>query len=251
MRKRFLSVLLCICLLASVSVFATEPSPEYSYGGWNESLWMEIPQTNAAEVTAVTYTGPVSGSLTGQDLTYLVRDTDQGLRVDIPGLPAGSYTLTVSTGYWDFTATVDVVAYDRSGYAHFNYTEGVGAYNDDGTLKENAIVLYVTEENKDTVTVTSKDGTTVSGIGNILNSRGRSSSGGSKTNTNQDILRKLAADGTPLVVRIVGRVTLPAGLTAFNSADYGGSVGDNGAMALWHGCRVARISPSRVSAMMR
>lgn len=68
--------------------------------------------------------------------------------------------------------TVRTDAFRRDGFAHFNYTDGVGAYNDDGTLKSNAIVLYVTDENKDTVSVTSKDGTTVTGIGNILNSVG-------------------------------------------------------------------------------
>ena len=70
------------------------------------------------------------------------------------------------------TKTLTVLAHDRSGYAHWNYTQGIGAYNDDGTLKPGAIVLYVTDSNKNTVTVTSKDGTTVTGIGNILNSGG-------------------------------------------------------------------------------
>ena len=76
----------------------------------------------------------------------------------------GSATTTVqykkaADGNW---LTVDkepvtVNAYDRSGYAHFNrkssepaYT-GVGAYNDDGTLKDNALVIYVTESNRNTV----------------------------------------------------------------------------------------------------
>lgn len=45
-----------------------------------------------------------------------------------------------------------ITAYDRSGYAHFNYTSGVGAYNDDGTPKANAQIIYVTEATKNTVT---------------------------------------------------------------------------------------------------
>ena len=234
MKNRILSLLLCLCLVSSVNAFATV-EPMHNSGGWNETLWFEAPDILAADVTEVRYCGPVSGSLTGQDFAYLVRDTEDGLRIDIPGLPGGEYTLTVTTKWWTFSEAVAVQAQDRSGYAHFGYTDGVGAYNDDGTLKENAIVLYVTEENKDTVTITSKDGTTVSGIGNILNSRGRNANAGSKVNTNQDILHKLAGDGTPLVVRIIGRVTLPEGLTAYNSRDYGGSVGDNGAMARMQG----------------
>lgn len=131
---------------------------------------------------------------------------------------------------------ISVASHDKSGYAHFNYTSGVGAYNDDGTLKSNAIVLYVTDSNKNSVSVTSKDGTKVTGIGNILNSAGRDSgngatSKGGKPNTNAEIIKKLAKDGTPLVVRIVGDVTAPSGVTEYDSLNYGGSEGDNGYMA--------------------
>ena len=44
-------------------------------------------------------------------------------------LPHGS-TTAVGT-----SVELNVISYDRSGYAHFNYTNGVGAYNDNGTLK--------------------------------------------------------------------------------------------------------------------
>ncbi|MBQ4282337.1 MAG: hypothetical protein IJB96_00220 [Lachnospira sp.] len=182
----------------------------------------------------------MSGSLTGDALTYLVRDVDGVARVDIPGLKAGTYSITVKTNKGTATKSgIKVEAQDRSGYAHFNYTQGVGAYNDDGTLKSNAIVLYVTDANKNSVTVTSKDGTTVTGIGNILNSAGKDvgtgkTSKGGKTNSNQNIIEKLAKDGTPLVVRIIGSVTAPNGVTAYDSVDYGGSVGDNGYMARMH-----------------
>ena len=42
-----------------------------------------------------------------------------------------------------------------------------GAYNNDGTLKENALVLYLTNDNKNTLTATF-NGTTYTGIANIL-----------------------------------------------------------------------------------
>ena len=208
-----------------------------SVGGWNEMAYMVVSGANDASVTGVSYSGPVSGTLTGQDFEYLVRDTDSGVRVDIPGLTAGTYSLTMDTSKGSVTVSNVVVGeQDRSGYAHFNYTEGVGAYNDNGTLKDNAIVLYVTDSNKNSVTVTSKDGTTVTGIGNILNSVGQdvgtgATSNGGTPNTNQGIIKKLAEDGTPLVVRIIGNVTAPDGLTEYDSVNYGGSVGDNGYMA--------------------
>ena len=209
-----------------------------SAGGWNETLYMVLSGMKDSDVTGVSYSGPVSGSLKGDDLTYLVRDSSNGVRIDIPGVPAGKYSLSVNTSKGTITQSgLEVNAQDRSGYAHFNYTAGVGAYNDDGTLKANAKVIYVTNDNKDKVTVTSKDGTTVTGIGNILNSAGqdigggKTSNGSTKPNSNAGIIKKLAQDGTPLVIRIVGDVKAPSGLTAYDSNDFGGSVGDNGYMA--------------------
>ena len=208
-----------------------------SAGGWNEMAWLVLSGLKDSEVKGVSYTGASSGTLTGDDFTYLVRDTNEGLRVDLLGLKPGTYSISLDTTKGSFTKTgVAVSEQDRSGYAHFNYTEGVGAYTDGGTLKANAKVLYVTNDNQDTVSVTSKDGTTVKGIGNILNSNGMDAgtgqtAGGGKANTNQGIIKKLAEDGTPLVIRIIGDVKAPAGVTAYDSVDYGGSVGDNGYMA--------------------
>ncbi len=209
-----------------------------SAGGWNEMLYVVYSGLKDADVTGVSYTGAVSGKLEGEDLQYLVRDTSAGLRVDIPGVPAGKYSVTVTTAKGTITQSgLEVNAQDRSGYAHYKDTVGVGAYDAKGVLKSNAVVLYVTDENKDTVSVTSKDGTTVKGIGNILNSAGqdigggKTSNGGAKPNSNAGIIKKLAEDGTPLVVRIIGDVKAPAGLTAYDSTDFGGSVGDNGFMA--------------------
>jgi len=206
--------------------------------------------------------------LTSND--YYLQEVNNLIRVDILGLPKGMYKFRVipiiegaeyseSSSETDF---IEVEAYDRSGYAHFNYSDGVGAYNDDGSLKPNAIVLYVTDVNKNTVSLTYK-GTTVTGIGNILNSVGEASGDAGheteckrvsdgktyygKGNTNQGILLKLAQDNIPLVIRFVGcvsdsglyetapfdakSVSLINGLTGYSGYDYGGSVGDNGHMA--------------------
>lgn len=243
MKKKLLSMVLCLTLLLGLLAVPMTASAAgtITAGGWNETIWAKVYGVSDAEITGVSYTGTTSGELTGDDLAYLVRDVSGYTRIDILGVPAGTYTLTVTTSSGTITQSgITVEAQDRSGYAHYNYTEGVGAYNDDGTLKDNAIVLYVTEENKNTVTVTSKDGTEVTGIGNILNSVGQDAGDGTNSkggiaNSNADILRKLAADGTPLVVRIIGSVTAPEGLTAYDSVDYGGSEGDNGYMARMSG----------------
>ena len=249
---RIVSILLTITLLLSCMSALTLTSAAagaegISYAeGWYESAFAEWSGVSGADGYNA-YIAKVGASYTKID-SELVRKYGDGFRVDAVGLSAGQYTIKIvptSSGKelgekTMITDTLTVSAYDRSGYAHFNYTSGVGAYNDDGTLKKNAIVLYVTEETKNTVSVTSKDGTTVKGIGNILNSVGQDVGGGKnskggKANTNSDIIRKLALDGTPLVVRIIGNVTLPDGLTAYDSVDFGGSVGDNGAMARMSG----------------
>ena len=268
-RKVFAKVVAGLLIVSNLAIAA--PSMTYAasatsfttYGGWNEMMYATIKGVKDADVTAVSYSGPVSGSLTGEDFEYLVRDTADGARVDVMGLKPGTYTLKVTTKTGTYTQSgIEVNAQDRSGYAHYNYTDGVGAYNDDGTLKDNAIVLYVTDENKNTVTL-SYGGVTVSGIGNILNSVGKAcgeagheteckkvSKGKTyygKGNTNQGILQLLAENNIPLVIRMVGAVSesglyktgtwaaanagLIDGLTDYDSNDYGGSVGDNGHMA--------------------
>lgn len=237
-------------------------------GGWLETMYVETSQFTRTQVTEVSWTGAMNGSMGpgnkfGYDMDYLVRTMDNGkTRIDIPGVRAGDYTLNVVAGGTTYTANVTVTAHDRSGYAHWNYTEGVGAYRDDGILKDEAIVIYVTEENKNTVELDAPDGTHVEGIGNILNTVGQESSerpgfckrtSSGKTywgapNTNQNVLQKLADRDIPLVVRIIGNVsnntngenpgkTAIDGVTAYNTWDYGGSVGDGGGMVRMKDCK--------------
>nr|MBE6544532.1 hypothetical protein [Oscillospiraceae bacterium] len=251
--KNILSVILLISLLVyalpftAVGASASSGSGIIDASGWLESAYAEWAPVSGADGYNAYVAGSDSSVWTKID-SALIRDYSSYYRVDALGLKAGSYQIKIipTSGGAELsdkaltTETLVVSPYDRSGYAHFNYTDGVGAYNDDGTLKEGAIILYVTEDNKNTVSVTSKDGTTVTGIGNILNSVGQDVGGGKTSkggiaNSNSDIIRKLANDGTPLVVRIIGNVTAPDGLTAFNSVNYGGSTGDNGYMARMSG----------------
>lgn len=190
-------------------------------GGGLEALFAELPGVADADVTAVKYTGAMAGELAGDDLTYLVRDVKGGVRVDIPGLKAGKYDLTVTAKGKDYVAKdIEVQAHDRSGFAHYNYTEGVGAYNDDGTIKDNALILYVTDENKDTVTASftrNGDPKTITGIGNILHSN--------NSKVNQGLLEFLSKENKrPLVVRFIGTVNQPQGVTAFQAGKTNGGM---------------------------
>lgn len=239
-----------LAVLAATAAFVDAQT-----GGASETIYATISGITASQVTEVSYSGGMSGKLGSEDLKYLVRDIDGKVRIDIPGIKGSdegtAYTLTVKTGSTTLTKSgIKVYSYDRSGYAHFKYTDGVGAYKDDGTIKDNAIVLYVTDENKNDVTLT-VGSTTVHGIGNILNSAGAKSNNGSLTNSNKEIIKSLSSKNIPLVVRFVGCVSetglyergafdatedgLIDGLTAFNSYDYGGTYssgdGDNGHLA--------------------
>lgn len=202
-------------------------------GGGLETLFAELPGAADADVTAVKYTGAMTGELTGEDLEYLVREVNGKVRVDIPGLKAGKYDLTMTVGGKDYEAKdIEVQAHDRSGFAHQTvaedgtctpYTEGVGAYNDDGTLKDDALVLYVTDANKETVTMT-VGSTTVTGIGKILNS------GQATQNKVSKVLLEASRADKPVVIRIVGTVTQPTGVSAWKDSDPGTDNGNNGGM---------------------
>ncbi len=129
------------------------------------------------------------------DTTYtpvdsqLIQELSTSIRCDIIGLTAGSYFVKATVSAAEeksITKSIKVTAYDRSGYAHFNATAGIGAYNNDGTLKSNALVVYVTNETKNTVTA-SIGGKTYTGLAAIL-----------KAQTNSNV---------PLDIRIIGKIT--------------------------------------------
>ncbi|MDE7228771.1 MAG: hypothetical protein K2N31_10690 [Treponemataceae bacterium] len=77
------------------------------------------------------------------------------VRADALGLTAGEHTIKVAVkGSEKYsTATMKVLDHDRSGFA-FTGAKTPGAYNKDGTLKSGAVVIYLTQENKKTVTAT-------------------------------------------------------------------------------------------------
>ena len=110
--------------------------------------------------------------------SMLIRQYAGYMRADAVGLTAGTHTMRVVpviSGKEDASKAsetkADAYAHDRSGYA---FADGhmPGAYNSDGTLKNNAVVVYVTNENKDSVSVTLPDkkgnDTAITGVQNII-----------------------------------------------------------------------------------
>lgn len=128
----------------------------------------------------------------------LLQENETSFRCDILGLSSGYYDLKIT--FLEFEKVISdvlVSAYDRSGYAHFNTSEALGGYNNDGTVKDDAIIVYVTEETKNTVTC-SLGGKTYTGICNILKNQSKSSK--------------------PLIVRIIGTITA----ATWNRIEYNG-----------------------------
>ena len=119
-----------------------------SCGGWFEEAYAEWDSSKIGSNVKVSYAPAGSTSFTAVD-SELIR----GTRVDIPGLKGNTeYTLNIAGSNGSAQCTVKTMAFDRSGYAHWNYNSGVGAYNNDGTLKSGVTVIYVTNSNKDSIT---------------------------------------------------------------------------------------------------
>lgn len=177
-------------------------------GGYEEGAYIEVNLLNNTSVSdyTVSYKSASNGVDAYKDIdTELVRLSDRGVRADVVGLQKGTYSIRVSVKNKTLIEdTVNVTSYDRSGYAHFKYDGGIGAYNDTGDLKKGAKVVYVTEETKNTVSFKI----------------------GSKTHVGiADILANAAnLDSEPLAVRIIGTV----GAATWNEINYdkGGNYSD-------------------------
>ena len=126
--------------------------------GWQESLFVKWALIAGVDNYNVYVKGGNYADFTKID-NQLVRNYGIYGRADAVGLIAGSYDVKVvpvigeneQTDKAAMVQNLTVTNYDRSGYAHFNYTGGVGAYNNDGSLKQGAKVLYVTAKTAKTI----------------------------------------------------------------------------------------------------
>ena len=174
--KKFLvfTIVLFSCMSAGASVHISNAA------GWLESAFVEWNTLEGYSDYNV-YVRPQGGTYTVLD-KQLLRSYSDHCRADALGLPAGSYQLKVvpvANGAdveadASEIALLTVSAHDRNGFAHSNWSQGVGAYTDNGELKANAIVLYVHKNNAKTITQdiqvekSSKPMTTCTGIQAII-----------------------------------------------------------------------------------
>ncbi|MEK3750876.1 pectate lyase [Paenibacillus sp. FSL E2-8871] len=186
-------------------------------GGWNEAAYVEwSPVSNATGYNVYVKQASASDSGYQQIDNELIRKYSSYWRADAVGLAAGSYVMkveaTLSGGGTasSVSNTLSVTSYDRSGFAFSAsspFGSGSGAYNENGTLKNGAQVLYITSQNANTVTLDVKINSsgavqTGVGLGSIL------------------ALRQKGYDTTPLAIRIIGKVTAADLSGQLNSSGY-------------------------------
>lgn len=137
--------------------------------GWFESAYVKFDKFNGADKYNVYIKGGKYSDYTKID-GQLIREYKTYIRADVVGLVAGEgYEIKVvpvnesdteTTSAANSATGIKVSPYDRGGFAHKGATEGIGAYNNDGSLKANTIVVYVTKNNAKTVSADIKSSST-------------------------------------------------------------------------------------------
>ena len=160
--------------------------------GWQESAYLKwAPFEGASSYNVYVDDKKIDAQLIRQYASYY--------RADVLGLKAGTYSVKVVPVNAEGTeiagantaSNLVVKSYNREGFAHFKY-DGVGAYNNDGTLKAGAKVLYITAKTAKTVSTTVNTGKseTITGLQSIIDAYSK------------------GKDKTPIAFRIIGKVNL-------------------------------------------
>ena len=160
--------------------------------GWQESAYLKWAPFEGAS----SYNVYIDGKKIDDQL---IRQYASYYRADVLGLEAGTYSVKVVPVNAEGTeiagantaSNLVVKSFNREGFAHFNYS-GVGAYNDNGTLKTGAKVLYITAKTAKTVSTTVNTGKpeTITGLQSIIDAYSK------------------GKDKTPIAFRIIGKVSL-------------------------------------------
>jgi len=184
---------LIIILLASANTWAQSLNIDESVG-WLESAFLKWQPVDGAESYNVYYSG--EGTTDKKIDNQLIRKYGTYYRADVLGLKAGTYIIKVVPvisgieGEGTVTGSLIIEAHDRTGFA-FSNGRIPGAYKADGTPKDNAVILYITENTKNTISidVTGANANPCVGLQAILD-------GFKKGN-----------DTRPLIIRMVGQIT--------------------------------------------
>ena len=192
MKKYVLSLLASVLIAEAQAVVNVQ-----QVGGWFESGYV----TWTGPSDAVNYEVYVKAK-SADDWTQLdkelVRQYPSYYRADAVGLAEGEYQFMIvpigamSDKASEITESFRVAAHDRSGFAHVGMGDGIGAYKNDGTLKEGAKVIYVWADNAKTVSTDVKTSsskyTTAKGLQDII------------------YYYQKGYDTTPLAIRVIGTI---------------------------------------------
>ena len=160
--------------------------------GWQESAYLKwAPFEGASSYNVYVDDKKIDAQLVRQYASYY--------RADVLGLKEGTYSVKVVPVNADgaeiaganTASNLVVKSYNREGFAHFKY-DGVGAYNNDGTLKAGAKVLYITARSAKTVSTTVNTGKleTITGLQSIIDAYSK------------------GKDKTPIAFRFIGKISL-------------------------------------------
>lgn len=160
--------------------------------GWQESAYLKwAPFEGASSYNVYVDDKKIDAQLVRQYASYY--------RADVLGLKEGTYSVKVvpvnaegkEIAGANTASNLVVKSYNREGFAHFKYA-GVGAYNNDGTLKAGAKVLYITAKTAKTVSTTVNTGKleTITGLQSIIDAYSK------------------GKDKTPIAFRIIGKISL-------------------------------------------
>jgi pectate lyase len=162
--------------------------------GWLETAFVKWQPVSGAQSYNVYYTG--NGFTDKKIDDQLIRSYGSYFRADIPGLKAGTYTVKVkpvlngTEGTGATTSNLTVAAHDRNGFA-FEGGRVPGGYKADGTPKDNAVILYITQNTKNTISmnITGASTNPCIGLQNIL------------------YAIKKGKDTRPFIIRLIGNIT--------------------------------------------
>ncbi len=160
--------------------------------GWQESAYLKwAPFEGASSYNVYVDDKKIDAQLVRQYKSYY--------RADVLGLKEGTYSVKVVPVNADgaeiaganTASNLVVKSYNREGFAHFKY-DGVGAYNNDGTLKAGAKVLYITARSAKTVSTSVNTGKleTITGLQSIIDAYSK------------------GKDKTPIAFRFIGKISL-------------------------------------------
>lgn len=215
--KRILSFILAIVMVLTTQAFVIAAESN-SITITTSSPWFEAGYVEWADSSNAGNYNVYYKKATDSDAVYTKVDSElvRGSRVDIIGL-LGETTYDVKivpvvlgSENTSEAATTQItpMKYTREGFAfsknspHKNTT---GGYNLDGTVKDGAKIYYISEETKNTVKDTVSKGSSsieCTGIGEIM------------------AARESAKSTQPIILRIIGQVTAPAGVDSLSLLNF-------------------------------